>query len=124
MSAPLFLPREKPAPTPAKATGFRRGPESLALLLFTIAAYLTLALASLESSPTDPEVQGGNWVGPVGATIAEVLVRGFGVVAWLFPLELALLGRPLLQRRAPELSGLRIAGDLVVAMIASALVHV
>ena len=124
MSAQLFLPREKQASAPAKANGFRRGPEALALLLFTVAAYLTLALGSLECSPTDPELQGGNWVGPVGATIAEVLVRGFGVVAWLFPLELALLGRPLLQRRAPELSGLRIAGDLVVAMIASALVHV
>lgn len=124
MSAPLFLPREKPAPVAEKAAGFRRGPEALALLLFTIAAYLVLALGSLERSPTDPEVEGANWVGPVGATIAEVLVRGFGVVAWLFPLELALLGRPLLQRRAPELSGLRIAGDLVVAMVLSALVHV
>jgi S-DNA-T family DNA segregation ATPase FtsK/SpoIIIE len=124
MSAPLFLPRERPAPAPAKATGFRRGPEAIALLLFTIAAYFALALASLEISPTDPELQGGNWMGPVGATVAELLVRGFGVVAWLFPVELVLLGRPLLQRRAPELSGLRIAGDLVVGMIASALVHV
>lgn len=124
MSAPLFLPREKAAPVADKATGFRRGPEALALLLFTIAAYLLLALASLECSPVDPELRGGDWVGPVGATIAEVLVRGFGVVAWLFPLELAILGRPLLQRKTPNLTGLRIAGDLVVAMVVSALVHV
>jgi S-DNA-T family DNA segregation ATPase FtsK/SpoIIIE len=124
MSAPLFLPREKPTAVPAKSTGFRRGPEALALLLFTFAAYLVLALASLECSPLDPELVGDNWVGPVGAAIAEVLVRGFGVVAWLFPLELAILGRPLLQRRSPELSGLRIAGDLVVAMVLSALVHI
>ena len=58
MSAPLFLPREKAAPVADKATGFRRGPEALALLLFTIAAYLLLALASLECSPVDPELRG------------------------------------------------------------------
>lgn len=127
MSARLFLPREastdsRPAPSPG--LGFRRGPEALSLLLFAVALYLVLALASLELDPADPTRSGGNWMGPVGAAIAEVLVRGFGVVAWTFPLELAVLGHPLLKRAAPQLSGLRIAGDLVVAIVLSALVHV
>src|SRR5690606_37860242 len=48
----------------------------------------------------------------------------FGLIAWTFPLELAALGRPLLKRQSPQISGLRIAGDLVVAIVLSVLVLV
>ncbi len=124
MSVRLFVPREANQAPPATSKPIRPGSEALALLLFAVSAYVSLALWSLECDPSDPGVSGANWVGPVGATIAELLVRGFGVVAWAFPLELTLLGRPLLARRSPNVTGLRIVGNLVVAMVLSALVHV
>ncbi len=101
-----------------------RGLEVLAFLLFTVSLYLGLALSSLRLDPDDPTLAGDNWVGPVGAMIAGVLVKGFGVVAWAAPLELVVVGWPLFKGRKPRLTGLRIAGDLVVAVVLSALAHV
>jgi DNA segregation ATPase FtsK/SpoIIIE, S-DNA-T family len=101
-----------------------RGREGLALLGCAVAAYLCLALASLRMDPADPTLVGPDWVGPVGAAIAGVLVRGFGVVAWLVPLELVWIGAPLFRKQASSVTGLRLAGDLVVAIIVAALVHV
>jgi S-DNA-T family DNA segregation ATPase FtsK/SpoIIIE len=101
-----------------------RGREALALLGCAAAVYLCLALASLRCDPADPTVVGGDWVGPVGASIAGLLARGFGVVAWLVPVELILVGAPLFRRNARAFTGMRLAGDLVVAIVLAALVHV
>jgi S-DNA-T family DNA segregation ATPase FtsK/SpoIIIE len=101
-----------------------RGREAAALVLFALALYLCLALLSLELDPHDPSVVGANWVGPVGAQVAEVLARGFGAVAWAAPLELVVVAAPLFRRQPARVSGLRIAGNLVVAIVLSALVHV
>src|SRR5688572_1345862 len=98
--------------------------EAAALLLWAGAAFVTLALASYEVDPVDPGVVGSNWAGAAGAALAAVLVQGFGVVAWLLPVELGVLAAPLFRGRKPELLGLRIAGDLVVAIVLSALVQV
>jgi DNA segregation ATPase FtsK/SpoIIIE, S-DNA-T family len=124
MSVRLFVPRDTNGAQPVAPKPIRPGSEALALLLFALAFYVSLALLSLQGDPSDPSVSGSNWVGPVGAGAAELLVRGFGIVAWAFPLELVLLGRPLLARRSPDITALRIVGNLVVAMVLSALVHV
>jgi len=103
---------------------FGRVFETAALLLFTGAAFLFLALATARVDPLDPSVHGANWVGPVGGNVAAVLIQGFGLVAWLLPLEIALCGAPLFRGQRPNALGLRVAGDLVVAIVLSALVQV
>jgi DNA segregation ATPase FtsK/SpoIIIE-like protein len=98
--------------------------EAAALLLFTGAAFLLLALATARVDPLDASVHGANWVGPVGGSVATLLVQGFGLVAWLLPLEIALCGAPLFRGQRPRSLGLRVAGDLVVAIVLAALVQV
>ncbi|HEY4104934.1 MAG TPA: DNA translocase FtsK 4TM domain-containing protein, partial [Polyangiaceae bacterium] len=96
----------------------------MALLLFTGAAFLFLALATARVDPLDAAVHGANWVGPAGGSIAALLIQGFGLVAWLLPLEIALCGAPLFRGQKPRAPGLRVAGDLIVAIVLSALVQV
>lgn len=103
--------------------------EASAIVLFSGALFSALALISYRCDPSRPHVEGSNWVGPVGASIAEVLVTAVGAVSWLVPLELALIGRPLLDRSEPEPTGsrrlaLRIVGDIAVATLSAALLHV
>jgi len=131
MSARLFALRE---PQP-ESTGlgqevrgvpavFRRGREAAALLLFAVAAFATLALASTRLDPNDPTITGSDWMGPAGATLGQFLVRGFGLAAWLGPLDLVLIGIPLLRGVPSRALGFRITGDWVVAIIAAALLQV
>ena len=98
--------------------------EAAALLLFTGAAFLFLALTTAKVDPLDTSVHGANWVGPAGGNAAALLIQGFGLVAWLLPLEIALCGAPLFRGQRPHALGLRVAGDLVVAIVLSALVQV
>ena len=93
-------------------------------MLFAVAAFLVLSLGSFQRHPNDPALIGADWVGPAGAAAAGLLVQAFGLVAWLTPVELTLIGLPLLRGRRDDLLGLRIAGDLVVAIVLSALVQV
>ncbi|HEY8942786.1 MAG TPA: DNA translocase FtsK 4TM domain-containing protein, partial [Polyangiaceae bacterium] len=108
----------------APRRGLGRLHEAAALLLFTGAAFLLLSLATARVDPLDPAVHGSNWVGPVGGSVAGVLITGFGVVAWLLPLEIALCGAPLFRGQKPRQLGLRVAGDLIVAIVLAALVQV
>ncbi len=129
MGVRLFTPRASATAAPRRSVRSHSVPagplpETLALVLVALAVYLSLALSSLQLDPSDPDVSGGNWVGPVGATCASVLAQGFGVVAWLAPLELLWLAVPLFRERQLRLSGLRLAGDVLMAIVASALVHV
>ena len=112
--------------TEGTSTGlrFRRGPEAAAFFLFALAVYLCLALASVQVHPYDPTVTGEDWVGPVGAILAKALARGIGLMAWALPLEMALLAWPLLRRRELKLTGLRVAGDLVIGIVGAAALHV
>ena len=98
--------------------------EAGALLLFFAAAFLALSLASYRVDPFDPTQGGGNLAGATGAAIAAVLVQGFGVVAWLLPLDLALLGAPLFRGRVPDNLGYRVAADVLVGVVMAALVQV
>lgn len=134
MGARVFSPRKVSASEPhavehesTASTGpavKRRTREAGALLLFAVSLFLCLSLASLRLDPGDPGYSGADWVGPVGAALAGVLVRAFGLVAWLAPVELALLGLPLLKSRPNRATGMRVAGDLIVAIVLSALVYV
>ncbi len=131
MGAVPFSPRRSTAagpaeePVPAPATSFaRRGREAAALLLFAVASFLCLALGSYLHHPYDPLVAGADWMGPVGASIAGTLVQGFGLVAWLLPIELVVVGLPLLRGRPVPPVGARVATDLVVAIIFAALAQV
>jgi S-DNA-T family DNA segregation ATPase FtsK/SpoIIIE len=94
------------------------------LLLLAASVYLALALFSLHSDPLDPAVHGGDWVGPVGAALAKVLVQGFGVVAWLLPLQLARRGAPLFRGKVSSVNAFQVAGDLLVGILLCALIHI
>lgn len=98
--------------------------EAAALLLFFSAAFLALSLASYRIDPFDPTQHGGDLAGATGAAIAAVLVQGFGVVAWLLPIDLALLGAPLFRARVPQNLGHRVAADVLVGVVLAALVQV
>jgi DNA segregation ATPase FtsK/SpoIIIE-like protein len=98
--------------------------EAAALLLFFAAAFLALSLGSYRLDPFDPALHGSDLAGATGAIIAAVLVQGFGVVAWLLPVDLVLLGAPLFRGRVPENLGYRVAADVLVGVVLSALVQV
>jgi DNA segregation ATPase FtsK/SpoIIIE, S-DNA-T family len=122
MGVRLFSPRIGSADgASTRRPGYRAGREVAAVLLVAAACYLGLALASLE---LDDPVGKGNWVGPVGAGLAEFLTWAFGVVAWLLPLELMLIAAPLLRHQELQPLGIRVSGDLAIGIISSSLVHV
>ncbi|MGC4087468.1 MAG: DNA translocase FtsK 4TM domain-containing protein [Polyangiaceae bacterium] len=129
MGARLFSPRTAQEIPPAASVSaapvaHARWREATSLLLFAGAAFLTLSLASFRFDPDNASVHGSDWVGATGSFVARFLVQGFGVVSWLAPLELALIGRPLVRGLLPHNLGLRVAGDLVVAIVLSALCQV
>jgi S-DNA-T family DNA segregation ATPase FtsK/SpoIIIE len=86
-----------------------------ALAVWTLALFLALALASYPQP---------NWVGAVGELFAGGLVSLVGVVGWALPLELFLLGIPLVRGKPSESTPGRVAGDLLMAVVAAALVEV
>jgi S-DNA-T family DNA segregation ATPase FtsK/SpoIIIE len=98
--------------------------EAAALLLFFAAAFLALSLSSFKVDAFDPSQRGADLAGATGAAVAGVLIQGFGVVAWLVPIDLVLLGAPLFRGRVPGNLGYRIAADVLVGVVLSALVQV
>ncbi len=134
MSLPAFVPPRLPGPvggSPAAPKGlpntrtpsvlgrgaaaYGRTREVVALVVWTLAVFLVLALASF------PEA---NWVGPVGEISARGLASLVGVVGWALPVELFLLGVPLVRGKESAATPGRIAGDLLMAVVAAALVQV
>src|SRR5512132_858683 len=91
-----------------------RAREAAALVIMAAAIYLALALAGVRLDPNDPALNGPEYVGPVGSAIASVLVRGFGIIAWFGPVELVVVGLPLLRRSSRPMNALRLSGDLLV----------
>ncbi|HEX4515667.1 MAG TPA: DNA translocase FtsK 4TM domain-containing protein, partial [Polyangiaceae bacterium] len=96
--------------------GHARGREAIALVLWTSAVFIGLSLASYGT--------GTNWVGSVGEAAAGGLVWLVGVVAWVIPIELVLLGIPFVRHRDSLATPARLAGDLLMAVVAAALVQV
>jgi S-DNA-T family DNA segregation ATPase FtsK/SpoIIIE len=106
---------------------YGRAREVAALVVWTLAAFLVLALASYRGDPGGSAAatpSGGDWVGPVGVLCARGLVSLVGVVAWALPLELFALGVPLVRGKESAATPGRIAGDLLCAVVAAALVQV
>ena len=103
--------------------------ESAAVLFLATALFAALALLSFRADPDNPDVHGPEWVGPVGATLAEVLVTAVGVATWIFPLELAAVGLALVadaeaRPRSARGWATRFFGDVTIVTICAALVHV
>ncbi len=98
-------------------------------MLWTLALFFALALASYQGDPSGavlaaPTVAGPDWVGPVGAFGARALVSLVGLVGWGLPLELMLMGIPLVRSKESPATAGRIAGDLLLAVVTAALFQV
>ena len=102
----------------------RRGREAAALVLFALSLFLALSLSSFRFDPQDPGLSGSDWMGPVGGAVAHFLAQGFGLVAWLVPLELSVVGAPLIRGRPTASVAERVVGDIVVGIIVASLVHI
>ncbi|HVR20841.1 MAG TPA: DNA translocase FtsK 4TM domain-containing protein, partial [Polyangiaceae bacterium] len=129
MGARLFTPRTAHAvsareipPTEPRPSGRFR--EAAALLLVAGAIFVVLALVSHRVPAVDLGVVEDGWVGPVGGFLSRWLVQAFGIVAWLVPVELGLVALPLFRGRSHQDLGLRIAGDLTLAIVLSSLAQV
>jgi S-DNA-T family DNA segregation ATPase FtsK/SpoIIIE len=121
------------APPRAGASEFARGREVAALLLWTAALFAALALGSFAGDPNValedasgslPAITWANWVGPVGCACARGLVTAIGIIAWIVPVELALLGVPFVRGRRSLATPARLASDLLMVLLAAALVQV
>ena len=99
-----------------------------------VALYLLLAVAS--HSPLDPsfslsvEAQGGqvrNWAGSSGAYVSDLLLLVFGLVAYLLPVAVVLLGARLIYRPFSRpvwsVAAVRSAGWVAVTLCACVLVE-
>ena len=142
-SEPVFAPRRAqgllpmpantrlPSVLGAQPQTFARGREVTALLLWTFAVFLALALASYAGDPQgtltaegQPAVIGENWVGPVGSSVARAVVLLVGVAAWVVPIEALLLGIPYVRGRKTNATPTRLAGDILMVVIFAALLQV
>jgi S-DNA-T family DNA segregation ATPase FtsK/SpoIIIE len=108
---------------PLRPTANRRFNELVGLLILVAAALLGLALLSYH--PADPSLdtaaalaRPANWVGPVGADLADVLFQGLGIASFL--LVAGLIGLALRWFRAPKSQPARLSHvvGLLVTMIA------
>ena len=125
MGVRLFSPRASLGEGEPEPSRLPLGREAAALLLLAAAAYLGLALASLQPPALALEQETGNWVGPVGAWLAQAFVTGFGAAAWLLPIELVLMAMPVFRDQPLRLAlGRRLAGDLVLWILLASLLHV
>jgi S-DNA-T family DNA segregation ATPase FtsK/SpoIIIE len=102
--------------------GNRRFNEALGFLLIVLAVVSLLALLSysaadatwFNSQPGGVETR--NWIGPVGASLAEALLQLFGVTAFLLPVVIALAGWGRFRPAKEPPSYYRIAGHAVLAL--------
>jgi DNA segregation ATPase FtsK/SpoIIIE, S-DNA-T family len=110
------------------AAAYGRTREVAALVLWTLALFFALALASYQGDPSGASgaatSPGPDWVGPVGALGARGLATLVGLVAWALPLELMLMGIPLVRGKESPATAGRISGDLLLAVVTAALVQV
>src|SRR5258708_7457286 len=132
MTLPAFAPPKAPPNTRVPtvlgrgAAAYGRTREVAALGVWTLALFLALALTSYQGGPAGPTPSpaGPDWVGPVGALCAHALVSLVGLVAWGLPLELLLMGIPLVRGKESTATPGRVAGDLLIAVVSAALVQI
>lgn len=120
------LPSNTRAPTVlgAGAATQPRVREIAALVLWTTAVFLTLALASFEHDPVTGTNTGDDWVGPVGWSCAHALVSLIGLAAWAIPFEALVLGIPFVRGHKSNITMLRFGGNLLILVTAAAMVQV
>jgi S-DNA-T family DNA segregation ATPase FtsK/SpoIIIE len=98
--------------------------EVTGIALFALDVLLALALLSYSSNDRAPGRAVGNWIGPGGAWVADVLTIAFGLAAYLVPVVLLLVAvtcfRPV-QARAR--AALRSAAGLMATLSAMTLLH-
>lgn len=110
-------------PDPVREFLQRRSFEILGLSLIGSAAFLALALVSYDSLDASLNNASGqaaaNLLGPVGATVADLALQAFGIVAILPALVFLAWGTRLVRHRPVRRSGLRIL-CLILAMCLAA----
>lgn len=139
---PVFVPRggralpqntRAPSVLGAQPHTFARGREVAALLLWTLALFFALALASYAGDPGAhasegaegaTPLRGEDWVGPVGALVARGAVGLVGVMAWVVPFECLVLGIPFVTGRRSTATATRFAGNVLLVVIGASLVQV
>lgn len=92
--------------------------------MLALGLFLLLGLLTYRHDPLDPTRIGSNWVGPVGESICGWAVQGFGIIALFAPLELGIVGLKLLRSRDVGTIGFRLAADLSLGIVLSAVVQV
>lgn len=104
-----------------QAGGGAGAPGALASELSGVALGVAAALLALAIGSYDP-LGGTNLAGAVGAALADVLVQGFGLAAYVVPAALAAAAVASFGSRLPELTTARVAGAvgalLAVSMLA------
>ena len=103
--------------------GWRKGGEITGLGLVTLAVGLCLALVS--SNPADIETGGevGNWIGPLGAYTADILLYIFGIGAFFVVAVIFLLGSFMLIGHRPELKPSEFVGQGLFVLSGAILCH-
>jgi S-DNA-T family DNA segregation ATPase FtsK/SpoIIIE len=72
--------------------------EIIGLILMGVGVVIILALISYSSSDPSWNSTGGNlrtrnWIGPMGAKLADGLYQAFGIAAWIVPVMIFIIGR-------------------------------
>ncbi|MBW2461246.1 MAG: DNA translocase FtsK 4TM domain-containing protein [Deltaproteobacteria bacterium] len=91
--------------------------EVLGILAAAATVLMGLALWSYDARGAD------GWVGPVGASVAGMLVAAFGVAAWVIPFEAGLATIRLFGRGRTILGLSTLASTLVTVLVGCALLH-
>ena len=95
------------------------------VVLIVGTAILLLSLVSYDAADFAPGAGGrtANWIGPVGAALAHVMLVTTGLVALPLVLCVGAFGVFFLLRRTVELTGARVAAFLVAVVSSSILLH-
>jgi hypothetical protein len=114
------------APVPSPPANVRRDPLALAepkrhevagLLVLSVGALLGFALASYDVAG------GADWVGPLGARVAESLVAFLGSAAVLIPWSLVVVSVRLFRRTVRPVRPWRTVGTLGIILAVSTALH-
>lgn len=112
--------RQSPA-APGKGSSRKLLNEIIALLIFGLGVVLVLALISYNShdpsfNASGPHLTTQNWIGPVGALLADTLYQALGYAAILVPFALFAIAWWRVINPRPAISGVRLIGLLLLGV--------
>src|SRR5262249_17257801 len=98
--------------------------EILGLILMGVALVIFLALISYDSADQSLNSVGGNarthnWIGPMGAKLADALYQAFGIAALIVPVMLFIIGRWQWDDDESEVSKPKILGLFLMIVAAT-----